>query len=88
MSKQKIQKELHERQMHQAVTRLGAWALTALAVVGVHEMITHNAHSVSQSIHSTVSLSEMMSRGEGKTETARLPEEFDIGLQTPPVSGV
>jgi len=88
MSKQKIQKELHERQLHQTAARLGAWALTALAIVGVHEMITHNVHSISQTVHSTAGLSEMFARGEGRSETARLPEEFDIGMQTPRVSGL
>jgi len=89
MSKQKIKQELEENRSHEAALRVGAWMLAGLALVGVTEMITEHQHAVNPaSGHSTALVSELFARGEGKGETARLPEEFDVGLQTPHVSGL
>lgn len=91
MSKQKIKQELLENQAHQAAARLGAWVLAGLSVVGVSKMILEHQHSVNPAIgHSIISAADLetMARGEGRSETARLPEEFDVGLQTPHISGL
>jgi hypothetical protein len=87
---QKIQKTTTELSAYQEVaTRLGALAFTGLAVVGATEMILEHMQSLNPAVgHGSSSLTELFARGEGKGESARMPEEFDIGLQTPHVSGL
>lgn len=89
MSKQKIKQELEANLSHEAALRVGAWLMAGLAFVGVTEMITEHQHVVNPATgHNTAIVSELFARGEGKGETARLPEEFDVGLQTPHISGL
>jgi|GEM_PF-2354290 len=91
MSKQKIQKELQASLAHQTTIQAGAWLFTVLALIGVSEMTLEHmaAHSPAVGQHSTsVANMELFARGEGRSETARLPEEFDVGLQTPRISGL
>lgn len=42
----------------------------------------HGSHAKHGAVH------EVLARGESKGETARLPEEFDVGLQTPDIAGI
>ena len=90
MLKQKIQKNTNELSTYQEIaTRLGALAFTSLAIVGATEMILEHMQALNPVAgHGSSSVSELFARGEGMGESARMPEEFDIGLQTPHVSGL
>ena len=72
--------------------RVGAGVLAGMAMLVSVELSLEHAygdHHDTKSDHSSVTGGGMaMARGEGKGETARLPEEFDIGLQTPDISGI
>jgi hypothetical protein len=71
--------------------RAGAFVLTAMAMLVSVEMIIHHnpwTGSNHNSGSSQSSSSELFARAEGKGEAARLPEEFDIGLQTPHITGI
>ena len=79
-----------EETWHQLTAQhVGAWVLTAMALLGSVEMFLHHqqAHNPTAGQSSTA-VYEQIARAEGKGESARLPEEFDIGLQTPRVSGL
>ena len=86
MSKQKVSEAEH-RVIHPIAEVVGAYVLTALSVLVSFEAIIEH-HSKSTHETSRPAMSEMFARADGKGETARLPEEFDIGLQTPHVSGL
>jgi hypothetical protein len=87
MSKQTNKKQIEHTIIHPAAERAGAIALTALSLLvsfeGVLEHSLHGDHDQGQP-----AISEVIARGETKGETARLPEEFDIGLQTPHITGI
>jgi hypothetical protein len=89
MSKQKANIDTVETWHQLTAQHLGAWALTGLALMGSLEMLLHH-HQVTNPTagQSSTAVYEQMARGEGKGESARLPEEFDIGLQSPRVSGL
>jgi hypothetical protein len=89
MSKQKIEKDKESSARKEAAARLGAVMLTGLAIVGAAEMIMEHMPALNMAAgHGSTSISELFARGEGKGESARMPEEFDIGLQTPHISGL
>jgi hypothetical protein len=92
MSKQKARKrdQIEIESWHQLTAgHVGAWALTGLAMLGSLEMILQHQHSSNPAAgKSSTAVYEQVSRAEGKGESARLPEEFDIGLQTTSVSGL
>ena len=92
MSKSKLALETHsdEENRHQLTAmHVGAWAMTALAMLGSVEMILQHMQSHNPVAgQSSTAVYEQVGRAEGKGESARLPEEFDIGLQTPRVSGL
>lgn len=72
--------------------RLGTWVLTAAALIASTEMLHHTEQAAMPvsigSGHSSFMPSEGMSaRAEGTRETARLPEDYDVGLRMPAISG-
>lgn len=70
--------------------RVGAWALTATAMLGLTEGVHREFAAIALPAHQPVSPighEELMARGEGARESARLPEEYDIGLRSPNVTG-
>jgi hypothetical protein len=90
MSKQKVQKIEHTV-IHPIAEKVGAVALTVLTLlVSMEAIIEHNpkfSHGA-KSDDSKPAINEIFARGESKGEAARLPEEFDIGLQTPHIAGL
>lgn len=78
----------------QIATQAGAWVLTAAAMIATTEMLHHEMmaavpvavgdghNQVSASMHEPVS-----ARAEGAKESARMPEEYDIGLRMPTIAG-
>jgi hypothetical protein len=83
-------KKVEHTVIHPTAEKIGAIILTAVSILVTFEaIIEHNPKfarghdSAGQS-----SMSEIFARGESKGETARLPEEFDIGLQTPHIAGL
>jgi hypothetical protein len=86
------QKQIEHTVIHPAAEKVGAIVLTVLSVlVSFEAIIEHQqntSHGDSHHDGSRSALTEIFARGETKGETARLPEEFDIGLQTPPVGGL
>lgn len=90
MLKQKqIKDTKHLSNFNDFAVQAGALGFAALMLVGATEMIMEHMPSMHQaSGHGSTSISELFARGEGKGETARMPEEFDIGLQTPHITGV
>ncbi len=87
---QKLQSDSKFLGLNQEIfTRIGALVFTGLVVIGATEMVLeHMTVSNPTAGHASNSISELFARGEGKTESARLPEEFDIGMQTALVSGL
>lgn len=90
MSKPKTKKVEHTI-IHPNAEKIGAVALTAVSMLVAFEAIVHHGgdkrgyHEPSQN---QMALTEVFARGETKGETARLPEEYDIGLQTPHIAGL
>lgn len=72
--------------------RVGAGVLAGIAMLVSVEMVLEHAPGHEQAGHAVAgshsNVLETLARGEGKGETARLPEEFDIGLQSPSIAGV
>jgi len=91
MHKQKDENTSSQR-IIDAAGVLGAWVLIAAALTVSSEKImhaTHQSHEYAEG-HSTdiASIAEPEAiRAEGARETARLPEEYDVGLRMPAVSG-
>jgi len=89
MSKQtkKIEHKEH-RVIHPTAEWVGAVVLTAVgALVSFEAIIEHSADQGYKSHDNNKNVAEMFVR-EIKGETSRLPDEFDIGLQTPHVAGL
>jgi hypothetical protein len=88
MSKQKTPIVKHTV-IHPSAEKVGAIILTALSLLVSFEAILehHPKFSHGHGENGRSSSSEMFVRAETKGETSRLPEEFDIGLQTPHVAG-
>ena len=88
MSKQN--KKIEHTVIHPTAEKVGAILLTGLSLLVSFEAIIE--HSAEKQKHpepkSSVNISEVFVRGEVKGEAGRLPEEFDIGLQTPRVAGL
>lgn len=76
--------------IHPDLERWGAVVFTAICMLVSFEAIVEHGHG--KNAHHGSSdpqhVNQIFSRAEPKGETARLPEEFDIGLQTPHVSGL
>ncbi len=77
---------------NELINQLNAWILMAAALLATTEML-HQQHATTptaigsgQVPHSVVE--GMSARAEGTRETARLPEEYDIGLRMPAISGM
>jgi hypothetical protein len=88
MSKQ-TSKTIEHTIVHPVAEQIGAVALTAVSLlVSFEVMLEHHPKIAGHHHKAESSASEVFARGETKGETARLPEEFDIGLQTPHVTGV
>jgi hypothetical protein len=90
MSKHKQKKSQHSV-IHPSLEKIGAVALMAVSVLVTFESVIE--HHPKFGHHSEESKQPLMSevfvaRAETKGESARLPEEFDIGLQTPHVAGL
>ncbi len=68
---------------------LGTWVLTAAALLASTEMMHHTAVPVHVGTgHTSFMPAEgMTARAEGTRETARLPEDYDVGLRMPAISG-
>jgi hypothetical protein len=86
------QKEIEHTVIHPVAEKVGAIALTALSILVSFEAIVEHQHKAAHGDDhgdaNRAAVTEIFARGETKGETARLPEEFDIGLQTPPVGGL
>lgn len=89
MSKHKTKKVAHTV-IHPTVEKVGALALTAISILVTFEaLIEHNPKfAQAHEAGSSQNLAEVYVRAETKGETSRLPEEFDIGLQTPRIAGL
>jgi hypothetical protein len=86
MSKQN--KKVQHRVIHPHAEWLGAVVLTAVsALVSFEAIIEHSSDHGNKNHDTAKNVSEMFVR-EVKGETSRLPEEFDIGLQTPHIAGL
>jgi hypothetical protein len=89
MSKHKAKKVKHTV-IHPTAEKVGALVLTAISVLVTFEtLIEHNpkfarVHEAS----SSANLAEVYVRAETRGEAGRLPEEFDIGMQTPRIAGL
>lgn len=69
---------------HQAA----AWGFAALTLLGAGEMIHEQQFATAPvTAHSYMTADDVLARGEGKNEAARMPEEYDVGLKAPGVSG-
>lgn len=77
----------------QIATQAGAWVLTAAAMIATTEMLHHemmaavpvavgDGHNQVAAAHEPIS-----ARAEGAKESARMPEEYDIGLRMPTIAG-
>jgi len=72
--------------------QLGAWLFSALILISATEMI-HASHAATApgTGHSSAPVGQaaeaLYARAEGRTEAARMPEEYDVGLKAPIVSG-
>jgi hypothetical protein len=95
MSKQKLTKaqvkakDAASARMLELAVQASALGFAALTIVGATELIMEHMSALNPAAgHGSNSISELFSRGEGKNESARMPEEFDIGLQTPHISGL
>jgi hypothetical protein len=75
--------------IHPNLEKWGAVAFTALCMlVSFESIVEHHAKDVYHGKREAQYASQIFSRSESKGETARLPEEFDIGLQTPRIAGL
>ena len=76
--------------IHPNLEKVGAIVLTAVCMlVTVEGIVEHQTHSKKEHYGDEAQLTnQIFARNETKGETARLPEEFDIGLQTPHISGL
>jgi len=76
--------------IHPSLERMGAIVLTAVSVLVSFEAIVEHQDKFShhQDDQDATYASQIFARSETKGETARLPEEFDIGLQSPHVTGL
>jgi hypothetical protein len=89
MSKQKS-KQIRHTVIHPTAEKVGALVLAAISILVTFEaIIEHNpkfarAHDAAGSQN----LAEVYVRAETRGEASRLPEEFDIGLQTPHIAGL
>lgn len=85
-----ITKKVKHTVIHPTAEKVGALALTALGMLVSFEAIIEHNPKFSHRAHeaNTPSVSEVFVRAETKGETSRLPEEFDIGLQTPHIAGL
>jgi hypothetical protein len=84
-----MSKQIEHTVIHPTAEKIGAIMLTALSIlVSFEAIIEHSQKHASHDDNSKPGINEIFARGETKGETARLPEEFDIGLQTPHVSGL
>ncbi len=93
MQKQKTQTKNSDSASYSTeglASQIGAWVLTAAALLASVETLHHNDHTVvpvtASAGHSSVN-EGMSARAEGTRETARLPEEYDVGLRMPAISG-
>lgn len=92
MHKQKNKSETSTEKLQQLATHVGAWVLTVTALMAASEKLHHIelAHVTVQAGHSTSAPAHQPEaiRAEGAKETARLPEEYDVGLRMPGISGI
>lgn len=94
MHKQTIKKiETSVNRLQQLATHAGAWVLTATALMAATEKLHHVdfGHATVPAGHNTSMAAAHQPepiRAEGAKETARLPEEYDVGLRMPGISGI
>jgi hypothetical protein len=91
MKKQKVENNTGQR-IAEAAGVLGAWVLIATALMVCTEKIMHASHASHEAAkghdsHVAAYKEPEAIRAEGARETARLPEEYDVGLRMPAVSG-
>lgn len=78
-----------EQDLSERLQRLGAWMFTALIIAGGSELLHEGRLApATVTIEPSYAHENTMARAEGKGEAARMPEEFDVGLQTPHTSGL
>lgn len=89
-TKKKPQKITEHTVIHPVAERVGAVVLSVLGfLVSFELMLEHHPKLSHAGSHANShGISEVFARGETKGETARLPEEFDTGLQTPHITGL
>ena len=83
-------KKVKHTVIHPTAEKIGALVLTAISILVTFEaLIEHNPKfSKSHEMGSGQNLAEMYVRTDNKGEAGRLPEEFDIGLQTPRIASL
>lgn len=82
-------KKVKHTVIHPTAEKVGALALTAISILVTFEaLIEHNPKFKGHEAPGAQNLAEVYVRAETKGETSRLPEEFDIGLQTPHIAGL
>jgi hypothetical protein len=77
--------------IHPNAEKVGAIILTAVSVLVSFEAIVEHSSKFGHGGNDPNKISgssEIFMRAEPKGETARLPEEFDIGLQSPHIAGL
>lgn len=93
MNKQKqIKTETSTEKLKHFAGHVGAWVLTVTALMAATEKLHHMdvGHAAVPVGHSTMASTYQPEaiRAEGAKETARLPEEYDVGLRMPGISGI
>lgn len=75
--------------------QVSAWVLTATALLVSTERLMHHqeyatvpATAGEAGHHAPAATENLAARAEGARETARLPEEYDVGLREPTISGL
>jgi len=86
----KKSKTIEHTIIHPYAEKAGAIVLTAVGLLVSFEAIVEHHPKFGHGHEPSIvgGASQVVMRAEPKGETARLPEEFDIGLQTPHVTGV
>ncbi len=95
MQKQKSEKDTLVAVSESLAARIGAWVLLGAALLASTEVLYEQHHPaafypigsghIAQIAHTAPEVSA--ARAEGTRETARLPEEFDVGLRMTAISG-
>lgn len=91
MSKQTIETLVQSpdsARLSSVAMQVGAWVLTAAALLAATEKLHYIEFASASHGQSTAAYAQPETiRAEGPRETARMFEEYDVGLRMPPISG-